>query len=376
MIRLTGPVLTGPEAGPAWVRGGTIHYGAPDGATPRAADGVGYVPALDGEPSETLDGYVLPGLVDVHCHIGLGADGGVSREAAEEQALVDRATGVLLVRDAGVPVDTRWIDERPDLPRIIRAGQHIARPKRYIRNYAVELEDVSALPEEMARQARAGDGWVKLVADWIDRSMGADAVITPLWPADMLRDAVAAAHENGARVTAHTFSHAAMDALLDAGIDCIEHGTGMDADHIAEAARRGIPVTPTLLNIDNFTEYAAQGAAKFPAYAEQMLSMHARREDQLRAFVDAGVQLLPGSDSGGVLEHGIIPAELLRWQEAGIDPALVVEFATWRARRFLGAGALADGEPADLVVYAQDPRRDVSVLADPQAVVLRGVRVL
>nr|NLD40567.1 amidohydrolase family protein [Actinomycetales bacterium] len=314
MIRLPGPVLTGGgESGLAWVEDGTIRYGIPDD-----------------EGGLVLDGYVLPGLVDVHCHIGLDEDGGVDAATAEEQALVDRATGVLLIRDAGVPVDTRWIDGRADLPRLIRAGQHIARPRRHIRNYAVELADVAELPDEMARQARAGDGWVKLVADWIDRSLGADAVVMPLWPAEVLRDGIAAAHENGARVAAHTFSHAAVGPLLDAGIDCIEHGTGMSADHIAEAARRGIPVTPTLLNIDNFTEYAAQGAAKYPAYAEQMLAMHARREEQVCAFVDAGVQLLPGSDSGGVMEHGIIPAELARWEEIGIEPATVVAFATWR----------------------------------------------
>ena len=33
---------------------------------------------------------------------------------------------------AGSPADTRWIDDRADLPRIIRAGRHIARTRRYI----------------------------------------------------------------------------------------------------------------------------------------------------------------------------------------------------------------------------------------------------
>lgn len=355
VLHLSGPVL-GPH-GPreVWVVDGRITYAEPS------------VPA-----SETLPGWVLPGLVDVHCHIGLGEGGGVDRETAEAQALTDRATGVLLVRDAGVPVDTRWIDDRADLPRIIRAGRHIARPKRYLRNFAVELDDERDLPAEMARQARAGDGWVKIVADWIDRSAGVDSVLTPLWSAEALADGVAAAHENGARVTAHTFSHAAIGPLLDAGIDCIEHGTGMDTDHIAEAARRGIPVTPTLLNVDNFTAYAEAGAPKYPAYAAQMLAMHERREDQLRAFVDAGVQLLPGSDAGGVLDHGLIPAELARWVEAGVPAEKVIAFGTWEAREFLRAGTLAEGDSADLVIYPADPRGDIGVLARPDAVVLRG----
>ncbi|NCD17340.1 MAG: amidohydrolase, partial [Actinobacteria bacterium] len=210
-----------------------------------------------GPPDVELDGVVLPGLVDVHCHVGLGERGEVARETAEAQALADRDTGVLLIRDAGVPSDTRWIDDRPDLPRIIRAGRHLARPRRYLPGFAEELDDVAALPEAMARNARAGDGWVKLVADWIDRSEGADSRVRPLWPADVLADGVAAAHAAGARVTAHAFSHEAIDPLLEAGIDCIEHGTGMDADQIAEAARRGIPVTPTMIQVDNFAEFAA-----------------------------------------------------------------------------------------------------------------------
>src|SRR5512144_164474 len=55
-------------------------------------------------------GYVLPGLVDAHCHVGLDAHGGVDEATTEAQALTDRDAGALLLRDAGVPVDTRWMD--------------------------------------------------------------------------------------------------------------------------------------------------------------------------------------------------------------------------------------------------------------------------
>src|SRR4051812_41094834 len=65
-------------------------------------------------------GWIVPGLVDAHCHIGLDTHGGVDRETAEQQAIADRDAGALLVRDAGSPTDTRWIDDRPDLPKIIR----------------------------------------------------------------------------------------------------------------------------------------------------------------------------------------------------------------------------------------------------------------
>lgn len=359
ILHLTGAVvLRGTDHPEAWVADGRLALAAPAG------------------PADLeMEGVILPGLVDVHCHVGLGERGAVFREEAEAQALADRATGVLLIRDAGVPPDTRWIDARADLPRIVRAGRHIARPRRYLPGFAEELDDVASLPGAMARNARAGDGWVKLVADWIDRSEGADSRVRPLWPADVLADGVAAAHEAGARVTAHAFSHEAIDPLLEAGIDCIEHGTGMDADQIAEAARRGIPVTPTMIQVDNFADFAAAGGRRYPRYAEQMRAMWERRDAQLRAFHEAGVQLLPGSDAGGTIPHGSLPAELARWVAGGIPAADVVALATWRARDFLGAGTLGEGEPADLVVYDNDPRDDITALARPRAVVLRGAVV-
>src|SRR3954469_9684727 len=84
-------------------------------------------------------GWIVPGLVDTHCHVGLDAHGAVPVEVQETQALTDRDAGTLLIRDAGSASDTRWIDERDDLPKIIRAGRHIARPKRYLPNYGVEI---------------------------------------------------------------------------------------------------------------------------------------------------------------------------------------------------------------------------------------------
>lgn len=322
--------------------------------------------------ARVLTGWVLPGLVDVHCHIGLGAAGEVDAEEALLQAKADLDAGTLLVRDAGSPMDNRWVQRRPDLPRLIRAGHHLARPKRYLRHYGLELDDVAQLPEAVAEQARFGDGWVKIVADWIDRSEGADSDLRPLWPADVLADAVAAAHENGARVTAHTFAHESIDPLLDAGIDGIEHGTGMDADQIAEAARRGIPVTPTLLQVGYFAEFAAQAREKYPVYADRMAGMHARRYEQVHAFHDAGVPLLMGSDAGGTLAHGSLPAELAEVVRAGVPPRDVVAAASWRGREILGVPGIAEGASADVVVYDADPRRDVAVLARPAAVVLRG----
>src|SRR3712207_8867384 len=78
-----------------------------------------------------------------------------------------------------------------------------------------------------------------------------------------------------ARVTAHTFGTDALPDLIGAGIDCIEHGTGLTEDLMAEMARRGTAVVPTLVNVENFPVFAAAGEKKFPRYASTLRRLHA-----------------------------------------------------------------------------------------------------
>lgn len=322
-----------------------------------------------GEEVIALTGTVLPGLVDVHSHIGLDAFGATSLDTAADQAITDRNTGVLLVRDCGSPLDTARLQERSDLPTLIRCGQHLARTRRYIRNYALELDDSAELVDALAQQADAGNGWTKIVADWIDRAVGD---LTPLWERDDLIAAIAGAHERGARVTAHTFATESIDDLLDAGIDSIEHGTGMTQAHMARAKALGVPVTATLLQVAQFAEIAAQGEAKFPVYAARMRAMFDARYAQVKALYEAGVQILVGTDAGGTLAHGLIAQECAELVRAGIPAHAVVGFASYRARDFLGYPSIAQGAPADAVIYRGDPRADIAELTRPLAVILRG----
>ena len=247
-LHLSGVLLPEGEHRDVWVRSGRITF-----------------EPVPGAETVSRGGWVLPGLVDAHCHVGVGAGGRHIEDLAElrDQALTDRAAGVLALRDCGSPVDTRILDDDPAMPRIIRAGRHLAAPRRYMPGLALELEPAE-LPAEVRVQARRGDGWVKLVGDWIDRDAGD---LGPEWPADAVCAAIEAAHEEGARVTAHTFGTDALPMLLDAGIDCIEHGTGLTEDHIGRMAAGGTAVVPTLVNVENFPSFAAAGEKKFPAYA-------------------------------------------------------------------------------------------------------------
>jgi imidazolonepropionase-like amidohydrolase len=260
------------------------------------------------------------------------------------------------------------MDDRDDLPRIIRAGRHLARTRRYQRNYGIELEP-DALPGAAEAQARAGDGWVKIVGDWIDREKGD---LAPCWPLDALTAAVDRAHGAGARVTVHTFGEEALPDLLAAGVDCIEHGTGLHESSIALMAERGVALVPTLINIDNFPSIAAS-AARYPAYAQRMLRLHATSRQRVRAAHEAGVAIYAGTDAGGVLPHGLIAAEVQALCAAGLSAEEALAAGSWGAREWLGRpAALTEGSVADFVLYDTDPRADLRVLAHPVRVVLRG----
>lgn len=328
-----------------------------------------YEPVRDAE-TVVDGGWVLPGLVDCHCHVGMMPDGVPTEADMVAQALTDRDAGALLLRDAGSPVDNRFVHDRDDLPRLVRAGRHVARPKRYLRDVGVEVEP-DGLVAAVEEQAALGDGWVKLVGDWIDRGVGD---LAPLWPDDVLAAAVARAHELGVRVAVHVFGAEALPGLVAAGVDTLEHGTGLSGAVVDEAARRGIRVTPTLLNVGTFPAIA-DGAAKYPAYAARMRALHRTAADRVRDAYEAGVPLLAGTDAGGVLPHGLVGAEIRALHAAGVPAEAALAAGSWAARDYLGLPGLVEGAPADLVAYPADPRRDLAVLAAPARVVLRGVVV-
>ncbi|HYH77324.1 MAG TPA: amidohydrolase, partial [Arthrobacter sp.] len=86
IIEFSGTVLTGPdeERQGLWSVDGRLTFRRPFNT-----------------PDAVMGGWVLPGFVDAHCHIGLGPGGSVPDGVIEEQARADLDAGTLLVRDAG-----------------------------------------------------------------------------------------------------------------------------------------------------------------------------------------------------------------------------------------------------------------------------------
>ena len=178
---------------------------------------------------------VVPGLVDAHCHVGLDEHGGVDerehggagprrprrRRAAASATPACRSTPAgsttaTTCRGSSGPAGTSPGPSATSATTASRSSRPTWSPRS-------------------RPQAARGDGWVKLVGDWIDRDAGD---LTPCWPADVAAAAIARAHELGARVTAHCFGEQSVAELVAAGIDCIEHGTGLTDDVIAAMAEQ------------------------------------------------------------------------------------------------------------------------------------------
>src|SRR4051794_2367141 len=308
-LHVRGAILPDGEVRDLWLVGDRVTF-EPVGAAETISDG----------------GFIVPGLVDAHCHLGiaLGAKPIESLDQARDLAGRDRDAGVLALRDAGSPYPYPELEDEPGVPRLARAGRHVAAPRRYLRDVGIEVaaEDVAATVTE---QAKAGNGWVKLVGDWLDREAGD---LAPSWDAVTMRAAVEAAHAAGVRAAVHTFSEEGVDVMVRAGVDSVEHGTGLSLDLIDEMARRGTALVPTMINIRTFGTIAEQARDKFAGYADHMLALRDRFPSVVAAAHEAGVPIYVGTDAGGGIRHGLAAEEMLLLHEAGIPAVDVLASAS------------------------------------------------
>jgi imidazolonepropionase-like amidohydrolase len=187
----------------------------------------------------------------------------------------------------------------------------------------------------------------------------------------VLKAAIDTAHAHGARVTAHVFGEDALPGLVMAGIDCIEHGTGITDDVIDLMVERGTALVPTLINIDNFPGIADR-AGNYPVYAAHMRDLYTTSRQRVAAAREAGVPVYAGTDAGSMIVHGRIADEVDALKGVGMSPTDALGAACWDARRWLGRPGLEHGASADLICFADDPRTGAAVLNRPDLVILRG----
>jgi imidazolonepropionase-like amidohydrolase len=341
--------------------------GLPDGAELDAGvDAAGDWTTEPPAGAEPLPGrYVLPGLVDAHCHLSVaaGPDGpvAVSADTMRANLAAARAAGVTGIRDVGSP-GSITLSLVADGAGLAVSGRFLAPPGQYFPDLhdPVPAEDLVAAA---LTEIDAGAGWVKLVGDF--PTVHADQPWdppSPTYPVADVRRLVEAVHAAGARVAAHTTTRFATE-LIAAGVDSVEHGTELTEADLDALAARGGAWTPTLCA-------SLGGRRDDPERERRRLD----RREQLRALLAAasarGVTIMTGSDVVGT-----VAGEVAFLAELGLPPEAALAAATTAARDYFGFPQLRAGQPAELVTYEQDPRDDPAVLARPAAVVSNGTRV-
>jgi imidazolonepropionase-like amidohydrolase len=305
------------------------------------------------------EGWLLPGLVDMHTHPGAEHPGEPLDEGLlREDLRAHVAAGVTMIRSPGLAGDPPgWFGADPDLPRAVHAGPWIAQAGQFFDGWG-RRPDLAGLPAVAAAQA-AATGWAKLIGDWGP----ADEPI----PVEVMKAAVEAVHAAGGRIAVHSQQAGGGAAAVAAGVDTLEHGMCLDPSLLDQMAAQGTALTPTLSAITGSLEDVRDRPDN--ARKRWYLAGASVHGQLTAAAVEAGVTLLAGTDSR---PHGRIGDEIRAMARAGVRPHDALAAGSWAARAYLGLPGLADGAPADAVIYESDPRADLGQLEHPVAVILRG----
>lgn len=316
-------------------------------------------------------GFVAAGLVDSHTHLHFVGNPAARSGPAlvEENRRAHLHEGTLLLRDLGASSDdVLGLSDDDGLPIVRAAGQSLLIEPRHPFRVTAARELSSAV----SLQAQAGARWVKIFADWPgwlgkeeEPNFGPRDALT--YPGETLAEAVVAAHAAGARVAIHAFGREAASAGIEAGVDSIEHGWGLDEALLEEMARKRIAWTPML----GIAPGMRSGAQKTNTtwQVEWIDQTMARLEILLPLAHRLGVPILAGTDWFPSVK---LVDEIRLLHRHGLEPTAALATATSAARAFLREPGIEEQAPADLVLYRQDPRQDLRLLANPELVMLRG----
>jgi imidazolonepropionase-like amidohydrolase len=299
--------------------------------------------APEGEEEIAVDGFVMPGVVDRHVHIGLSDPEGVV------------ARGVTAVRDLGWPPEVIFpLSEASegstfDGPLIRCAGPMITCPGGYPTRSGWAPTGTGMEIRGVDEAAAAATSLLERGAAVLKVALNSDA--GPTLSEQELRAVCDVAHDAGTIVTAHAQGGGQVERALDAGVDEFAHcpwSERLGDDVIAEVAK-----TMRIVSTLDIHSYGRDTR-------ELQVAM-----DTLSRFVRLGGRVAYGTDLGnGPIPPGIHVGEAEHLQRAGLSPEHVLEVLTFRP--------LAPGEPGDLVGLGGNPLEDLNALSDVRLVVRSG----
>jgi imidazolonepropionase-like amidohydrolase len=184
-----------------------------------------------------------------------------------------------------------------------------------------------------------------------------------------LRTIVDEAHRAGLRVAAHAHGNDGIRAAVEAGIDCIEHGSLMTDDTIELLIERGTFLVPTTYLADGMD--VSHAAPELQAKAAEVFP---RAKETIRKAVARGVRIACGTDAPAI-PHGKNAKELVALVDRGMTPLQAIRAATTVSAELIDVddrGRLAAGLYADIIGVPGDPTADIGVTEQVKFVMKGG----
>ena len=338
---------------------------------------------------------LLPGLINCHVHLCLGAEADPVRVLRDEPVALTALKALLRARqtvDAGVTT-VRDLGGREYVelavrravaeglfpgPRILAAGRPVCMTGGHGYWLGREADGPDDARKAVREQLKAGADVIKLIATGGVLTPGVEPG-SPQLTLEEMRAAVEEAVKAGRLTAAHAQGAAGIADAVEAGITTIEHGIFLTDEIITSMKRKGVFLVPTLVAPAAIS--AGGLAAGIPEFmvrkSDAVIPPHIASFQRAAA---AGVRIAAGADSGTPLNfHGSLLPELELMVKYGMTPLEAIRSATSVAAEALGLGGetgrVAPGYAADLLAVAGQPGERIGALGDVRLVLARGAVV-
>jgi imidazolonepropionase-like amidohydrolase len=342
--------------------------------------------------------YLLPGLMNMHVHLGLILPGRQGAELANEteaalalrmasnarQSLLSGVTTVRLVGDAKhADFDLRRAIDRgsADGPRIYTAGRMVRVTGGHgTRDVNGEGNDG---PNEFRKATRreifAGADWIKIaISGGIADAHG--EIAASHMTREETQAVIETAHRHGVKVTAHSGAPDATKEALDLGLDGVEHGYFLTEAVLTQMKAKGAWLVPTIVVSQAGAMEFFQKIGSPDWYLDRVRAVGKQHWTMLQNAVRLGVQIALGTDQFPYEPNDKTTAtirEAQHYVEAGMTPLQAIRSATIQTATMLGAadklGTIEKGKFADIIAVDRDPTRDITALRTIRLVMKGGI---
>jgi len=334
-------------------------------------------------------GAVVPGLIDCHVHLCLDATiEGIEKVANESvEQLLSRSmgaarillgAGITTARDQGssqgVAIQVAQAQRRGDAEgaRILASGRGITPTGGHGWMIGVEADGPEAVRAAVAREIERGAGIIKLFPTGGVLGSGAHGFDLVMSGAEVAA-AVDEAHSSERLVGAHVHGPEGIDMVLDAGVDTIEHATGISEAQARRSAELGVALVPTITATDVILDHQTDLPGDLLDRASEVRRVQSAG---IRTAITAGALVLAGTDAGTPFNPpGLLVREMEILAGLGLGKRGAIAAATSlaaKALRLEDLGVIEAGRIADLLVVAGDPGTDLGTLRTPLLIVQGG----